>query len=189
MKPYLLDHVESLGHAVFTGGVYNLNIIGIRKKDGEVNKFDDRICVVYKDEDGWITRTWPCTTDPGKYWLNNPMNVGGTAIMVPGQYRGVYKIDKHAGKYDALCQRNGKVKAYRDSNKDDIIDLDVQSITEGYYGININKAGQNSRQVDKWSAGCTVFSSNDDFREFMRICRLQVSKRGWKTFTYTLIEV
>tara|TARA_R110002012_G_scaffold80469_4_gene204179 strand:- start:697 stop:1266 length:570 start_codon:yes stop_codon:yes gene_type:complete len=189
MKPFLLDHVESLGHAVFTSGKYNLNIIGIRKKDGEVNKFDDRICVVYKDDSGWITKTWEATCDPGRYWLNKPMNVGGTAILVPGQYRGVYKIDKHAGKYDALCQRNGKVKTYRDSNKDSIIDADVQSITKGYYGINIHKAGASSTQVDKWSAGCQVFANESDFNDFMDICKKQVSTRGWKTFTYTLIEV
>ena len=189
MKPLLLDHVEKLGFSVFTSGKYNLNIIGIRNSNGEPNKFDDRLCVVYQDDEGWVTRTWSCTTDPGKYWLNNPGNINGTAVLVPGQYRNVYKIDKHAGKYDALCQRNGKVKTYRDSNKDDIIDIDVQSITEGYYGINIHKAGQNSRQVDKWSAGCQVFANNNDFREFMRLCRMQVSERGWRTFTYTLIEI
>ena len=29
----------------------------------------------------------------------------------------VYKIDKHQGKYKALCQRNGKVKVYRDGRR------------------------------------------------------------------------
>ena len=153
MRPVLLDYVDSLGHAVFESGVYNLNIIGIRSKDHKANSFDDRICVVYKDEQGWITRTWECTTEPGRYWLENPSNVKGTAILVPGQYRSVWKIDKHQGRYDALCQRNGTVKTYRDSNKDDVIDLDVQSITEGYYGINIHKAGASSTQVDKCLLG------------------------------------
>ena len=189
MKPYLLDHVESLGHAVFTSGKYNLNIIGIRNKNGKVNKFDDRICVVYKNYKGWVTRTWKCTTDPGRYWLNKPINIRGTAILVPGQYRGVYKIDKHAGRYDALCQRNGKVKTFRDSNKDSIIDMDYDSVTEGRYGINIHKAGSSSTQVDRWSAGCTVFANSSDFDNFLSICKKQISVRGWRTFTYTLIEV
>ena len=187
MKPVLLDYVSSLGHAVFENGEYNLNIIGIRSKDHKPNCFDDRICVVFRDEQGWITRTWECTTDPGRYWLENPMNVGGTAILVPGQYRGVYKIDKHAGKYDALCQRGGTVKTYRDSNKDDIIDLDVQSITEGMYGINIHKAGTDSTQVNKWSAGCQVFSHSKDFDEFMSICYAARNKWG-NSFSYTLID-
>lgn len=188
MRPYLLDKVADLGHAVFESGLYNLNIIGIRSRDHKPNSFDDRICVVYKDEQGWITRTWEATCDPGSYWLERPMNVGGTAVLVPGQYRGVYKIDKHAGAYDAICQRNGTVKCFRDNNKDDIIDMDPDSITEGMYGINIHKAGSTSTLVNKWSAGCQVFANESDFNDFMDICRKQVTERGWRTFTYTLIE-
>jgi hypothetical protein len=186
MKPFLLDYVESLGHVVFTKGEYNLNIIGIRSKEHKPNSFDDRICVVFRDEQGWITRTWPCTTEPGRYWLENPMNVDGTAILVPGQYRSVYKISKHRGQYDALCQRGGTVKCYRDDNKDDIIDSEPESITEGYYGINIHKAGTDSTQVGKWSAGCQVFSNAKDFEEFMSIC--YAAKQKWGDgFSYTLI--
>jgi len=153
MRPLILDYVDSLGHAVFENGEYNLNIIGIRSKDHQANSFDDRICVAFKDEQGWTVRTWECTTEPGRYWLENPSNVNGTAILVPGQYRSVWKIDKHQGRYDALCQRNGTVKTYRDDNKDDIIDLDVQSITEGMFGINIHKAGADSTQVNKCLPG------------------------------------
>ena len=187
MRPVLLDYVASLGHTVFESGQYNLNIIGIRSRNHEPNSFDDRICVVFKDEQGWITRTWECTTEPDKYWLERLINVSGTAILVPGQYKSVWKIDKHKGKYDALCQRNGPVKTYRDNNKDDIIDLDVQSITEGMYGINIHKAGLGSTQIDRWSAGCQVFSHSEDFDEFMSICYAARSKWG-NSFTYTLIE-
>ena len=187
MRPLILDYVASLGYTVFESGEYNLNIIGIRSKDHKANSFDDRICAVFKDEQGWVTRTWECTTEPGKYWLEHPTNVKGTAILVPGQCRSVWKIDKHQGKYDALCQRNGNVKTYRDSNKDDVVDLDIQSITEGMYGINIHKAGLDSTQVDRWSAGCQVFSRSADFDEFMSICYAAKSKWG-NSFSYTLID-
>ena len=60
MRPLILDYVDSLGHAVFENGQYNLNIIGIRSKDHQANSFDDRICVVFRDENGWIVRTWEC---------------------------------------------------------------------------------------------------------------------------------
>ena len=187
MRPLLLDYVASLGYTVFEVGEYNLNIIGIRSKNHKANSFDDRICVVFKDEQGWVTRTWECTTEPGKYWLEHPTNVNGTAILVPGQYRSVWKIDKHQGRYDALCQRNGTVKVYRDDNKDDVIDLDVDSITKGMYGINIHKAGSASTQVNKWSAGCQVFSHSSDFEEFMSICYAAKEKRS-NSFSYTLID-
>jgi len=187
MRPEILDYAESLGYKVFESGAYNVNIIGVRSVDHKANSFDDVIHCVYKDDDGaWVHKSWACTTEPGNYWLENPTNVNGTAILVPGQYRGVWKIDKHQGKYDALCQRNGKVKTYRDSNKDDIVDCDVESITEGFYGINIHKAGAHSTQVDRWSAGCQVFANADDFAEFMDICYKARDKWG-NSFSYTLV--
>jgi hypothetical protein len=186
MRPFLLDYVESLGHAVFEKGQYNLNIIGIRSKTHEPNKFDDRICVVCREEMGWVTRTWEATCDPGQYWLDNPMRVEGTAILVPGQYRSVYKIGTHRT-YTALTQRGGRVKVYRDGNKDEILDRDPESITEGYYGINIHKAGKESTEINKWSAGCQVFANEKDFEEFMSICMAAKSLWG-DTFTYTLID-
>jgi hypothetical protein len=187
MRPEILDYAESLGYKVFESGAYNVNIIGVRSTDHTANSFDDVIHCVFKDEDDqWVHKSWACTTEPGSYWLENPTNVNGTAILVPGQYRGVWKIDKHQGKYDALCQRNGTVKTYRDDTKDDIIDCDVESITEGYYGINIHKAGAHSTQVDRWSAGCQVFANADDFAEFMDICYKARDKWG-NSFSYTLV--
>jgi len=187
MRPEILDYAESLGYKVFESGAYNVNIIGVRSLDHKANSFDDVIHCVFKDEDdSWVHKSWACTTEPGSYWLENPTNVNGTAVLVPGQYRGVWKIDKHQGKYDALCQRNGKVKTYRDSNKDDIVDCDVESITEGFYGINIHKAGAHSTQVDRWSAGCQVFANAEDFSEFMDICYKARDKWG-NSFSYTLV--
>ena len=187
MRPEILDYAASLGHTVFESGQYNLNIIGIRSADHQANRFDDTIHCVYKDKDGdWIQKSWPCTTEPGKYWLENPTNVNGTAVLVPGQYRSVWKIDKHQGKYYALCQRNGTVKVYRDDNRDEIIDCDPDTITEGFYGINIHKAGAHSTQIDRWSAGCQVFANESDFDEFMVICGK--ARENWgNAFSYTLI--
>ena len=108
MIPALLKHVQSLGYRIFDGGhAYNLNIIGIRNSQN-VNSFNDFLCCVYREEeDGpWVVKYWAATTDPGKFCLENHEVYGteaGTAIVVPGQYRGVYKLDLHRGKYEALC--------------------------------------------------------------------------------------
>ena len=61
---------------------------------------------------------------------------GGTAILVPDQYRGVYKIDTHGGKrrYTALCQRLGPVKIWRDNNRDRIPDYEGP-IHEGHSAL------------------------------------------------------
>ena len=86
MRPEILDYAESLGYKVFESGAYNVNIIGVRSTDHTANSFDDVIHCVYKDEDDqWVHKSWACTTEPGSYWLENPTNVNGTAILVPGQ--------------------------------------------------------------------------------------------------------
>ena len=181
------------GYDWFSNGDYNVNIVGVRNSDtkGKVtNIYDDHITLSYKINGNWQFHCWQATTDPGSYWIDNPMNSrGGTAILVPGQYKGVYKIDKHNGKYEALCQRNGKVKVYRDGNKDDEYDYDEDSIQDGYFGINIHRSSayKVSNYINKYSAGCQVFADPDDFDEFMDVC-YKVSDEWGNKFTYTLIE-
>ena len=185
VRPPLLDEVARRGHAVFERGLYNLNIIGIRSPDRTSNKFNDRICVVYRDSDGWVSRTFAATTDPGVYWREHPMNVRGTAIMCPGQYRGAYEIGTHRGK-PALVQ-SGPVSVWRDFNRDSAIDRQGKPDT-GLFACNLHRAGASSKFVNRWSAGCQVWAKEQDFEEFMDICHKQVKLTGFKTFTYTLLD-
>ena len=185
--------MESLGHKYFHHGAYNVNIVGVRNAatgDEITNKFDDCMTISYKDDSGnWHFNCWKCTTDPGKYWAEHLLNKDGVAILKEGQYRGSHKIRKHQGKYDALCQK-GPVKVYRDKNMDDEYDLIEENVHEGVYGINIHKAGSwksGSVQVDKWSAGCQVFSKEDDFYDFMNVM-YKARDRWGNSFTYTLIN-
>ena len=153
------------------------------------NVFDDFITISFKDETGtWQSYCWNNTTDPGKKsmleWKQMGIT-GGCARLVPGQYRKTWAIDKHQGKYDALCQRLANVKVYRDSDLD--LEYDEDKITEGMYGINIHKAGQDSTWVENWSAGCQVFKRVKDFDVFMSICKKAAKIHGNK-FSYTLLE-
>lgn len=173
-------------YVMFYKGNYNLNIVGFRTLDRTANSFNDYMFCTYFVDNVVFFHIWKITTDPGLYWLLKPMKVSGTAILVPGQYRGVYKLDKHRGKYYALCQRYGAVTVFRDANKDNIIDYTDQR-EEGWFGINIHKAGLFSKYVGKWSAGCQVFQSSRDFRQFMTI--VYKAKEEWgNKFTYTLLE-
>ena len=187
--PQILQRVQREGYKVFTRGSYNLNIIGVRTASRDAGVFDDKLHCVFKDEFGnWIDFQFQITTDAGLYYLHNPMRVTGTAILVAGQYRSAYKLGLHRGKYDALVQR-GKVKIYRDRNKDDVLDHDPESVDEGYYGINIHRASstRESTNVGKWSAGCQVFSDPKEYAIFIAIIKRAVDKWG-DTFTYTLLE-
>ena len=61
----------------------------------------------------------------------------------------------------------------------------------GLFGINIHRAtsraGKTSTYVDKWSAGCQVISSNDDWKKFLAICEKARDIHG-NSFSYTLIQ-
>ena len=181
--------MEKKGYRFFESGIYNLNIIGVRRSTVEINKFDDYLLLIYKTSpSNWVFKTYPITTDPGTYWLLNPTNPKGTAILIPGQYRSTWKIAKHQGKYEALCQRK-PVKVWRDDNRDRVLDFYSSPEDEGYFGINIHRSNPytESSQVDKWSAGCQVFKKVDNFKEFMNYCNKSASMYG-DGFTYTLLE-
>ena len=57
------------------------------------------------------------------------------------------------------------------------------------FGINIHRSNpyNESKKVEKWSAGCQVFKKVDDFNEFMTICNKAREEWG-NSFTYTLIK-
>jgi len=194
IKEQLRKTLQSKGYAFFgleNKSPYNVNIIGIRSDQDIFNKFDDAMVVVYRDKNkNWEVRSYSITTDPGKIWMEKPMNSKGCAILVPDQYRGVYKIDGHGvSRYTALCQRRGKVKVFRDANKDHVHDRDAGTITEGNYGINIHRSRKYGEvdQVDQYSAGCQVFKNTDDFNDFMKLIQKSADKFG-NAFTYTLIS-
>ena len=124
------------------------------------------------------------------YWLQNPMNKKGTALLVPNQYRSTYKIDGHGRtRYEALCQRLANVEVYRDDNKDKILDYDDATKEWGMFGINIHRSHPYHEKdtVDKYSAGCQVFAHSHEFDVFMSLVRLSAAMYG-NSFTYTLLN-
>lgn len=171
---------------------YDVNIVGIRNNapsivDKVTNVFDDHITISYKDSLGnWQFFCWNATTDPGKKGVQQFHNAKGVARLVPGQYRATWCIDKHQGKYEALCQRLGEVTVWRDGNKD--LKFDEVKTDKGIFGINIHKAGIDSTWVENWSEGCQVFKRVKDFETFMFICKKAAKIHGNK-FSYTLLEI
>lgn len=179
--------VKAKGYKYFENGDYNMNVIGIRNS-GTGKKvtdlFDDWLTLSFKIDGVWQFYIWNATTDPGKAPMLKGNNGTGTARVVPGQYPGSHFIGLHQGKYEALKQK-ANVKVYRDADKD--LEYDTDKITEGVYGINIHKAGQDSNLVSTWSEGCQVFKRVKDFDVFMKLCK-QAAKLHGNSFTYTLIE-
>lgn len=177
------------GYVWFDKGNYNLNIIGIRSNNNVVtNKYDDIIVIDYNTDICHKRVCYTITTEPGKYYMQNVANSKGTAILVPSQYRGCWKLGLHRGKYKALCQAK-EVKVYRDNNKDMIYDMSPETIDKGIFGINIHRSNETwtRNTIDKYSAGCQVFNDPIEFNSFIRLCEKQRKLYG-NSFTYTLIN-
>ena len=190
------EAVQKLGYKWFSDRNdkgYDVNIVGIRNSETAnqvTNKFDDKITISYKVDGEWQYHEFDCTTDPGTHWVENVMRKEGVAVLKPGQYRGSHKLRLHGGKYLALGQKKD-VTVYRDNNRDDQYDLDESNTQTGVFGINIHRAtgraGKTSSRVDKWSAGCQVIASNDDWHCFLDICQTAREIHG-NSFSYTLLE-
>lgn len=199
---YTIDQIkkvfEKKNYDFFTlDKIYNLNIIGVRSESNTPNAFDDQILVIYKDSNKKERiLSFQATTDPGLYWLQNPLNVEGTLILVPGQYKSCYQVGIHgrSGKnpYKAL-EQVGNMIYVRDADRDKVLDFelmnDPKKIITGIFKTNIHRANENheSVQVDKWSAGCQVIADPVDFATLLNLCDKATELYGNK-LSYTLLE-
>ena len=187
-KEQIEKAVKSQSYVWFDGAKdYDVNIVGVRNAiPGQkvTNLFDDKLTLSYKINGEWFFHEWDATTEPGKKGVMQFHNSGGVARLVPDQYRGVYKVSMHQGKYQALCQRLGDVTVWRDKNRD--MDFDEIIRDTGMFGINIHKAGTVSNFVENWSEGCQVFKRTKDFNDFMVLINRAKEIHG-NHFTYTLL--
>ncbi|MBK7665851.1 MAG: hypothetical protein IPJ32_00045 [Sphingobacteriaceae bacterium] len=168
---------------------YELNIVGLRGNSTEPNKFDDEIHVFYKISPiKWNYHVFKATTDPGTFWLKNPLQKQGTAILSEGQYLDTYQLGMHQGKYKALVQRK-PVTVIRDYDRNAKLDFLNGTKTTGLYGINIHRANKTgtTRTVDKYSAGCQVFEKCRCLSGVFKTMRTPQPIICNK-FTYTLID-
>lgn len=168
---------------------FELNIVGLRSRSTLANRFDDEIHVFYKVSNfNWNYHVFKATTDPGTFWLKQPMQPQGTAILAEGQYKHSHQLGLHQGKYLALVQK-ASVDILRDYNRDAVLDFNNGIKLRGIFGINIHRANKtgSTKSVDRNSAGCQVFENADDFNFFLKLCQ-QHKQRYGNSFTYSLID-
>ena len=143
---------------------------------------------MWKYKGRWNLIEFGCTTEAGLYYLQNPINNKGTAIVKEGQYAGVWQQGMHQGKYQALVQRK-PITVVRDFDRD--LEYDFNSGVEetGLFGINCHRSSANVESiiVNRWSAGCQVLANPDEFKILMKLC--EYASHSWgNSFTYTLIN-
>lgn len=191
-RDQVFERMSHEGHDLFTADTrnYNLNIIGIRSKSAKLDEFGCQLMIVWRYKGKWNDVSYNITTYPGRHYLiNKLLNPAGCAILVPGQYKEIYQVRLHNGKYKALCQTFGPVKVFRDRDRDSTFDLNIDSIVSGDFGINIHNSpdNQTTLRVGAYSAGCQVFANDNQFHEFMTLLYKSIENFSNK-FTYTLIN-
>lgn len=141
----LLKVAAAKGYRTFqdNSNDYNVNIWAIRSNNQVAGKFDDyQVAFWLSPDNKWNIRIYTCTTDPGDHYLLYPLNPRGTAIVVPGQYEGLWKLGYHKGARDhrALIQSN-IISVIRDFNKDTILDYTLNGTATEYKTIEDNGSG------------------------------------------------
>ena len=188
-RPKILDSVESHGFKIFSDGNYDLNIIAVRNLQNNPNVFDDKLHVCFLKNGEWQERIYQVTTDPGRFYLEDPTYRDGQGVAViyhPQQARGAYKIGLHGGKYECLRQCQ-PIKFWRDRNFNNKADY-IGDVHKDLIYVNIHRASiKGSTKVERYSAGCIVFSDPDQYEDFMELAHKQIESLGYRTYTLTII--
>ena len=151
-------YVEGMG----TDGTFNID---------EPNQFNDVRMVL--DSNLRLIECWSATTEPGRWYTNNPINPKGAARIAFGQYK-AWRVGTHGNSepHEALIQV-APVKVFRDRNKDmkrteDITEEDLFGINQHWgYDYPVENIGLAS-------AGCLVGRLRSGHRVFMAIVKRDI---------------
>lgn len=152
-REYVVKKCNSMGIQVPAKG-----IVWVRTDERLTNTFDDFAVVFNKSVAQMV---FGCSTTAGRFYVHNPLTVGGitgTAVakkqVVKASHRFVTAANwKTLWLGAPYFQQVRPIEIYRDGNKDEKIDTNIQ--TRGLFGINFHHAGLGNF-VDNWSAGCFV---------------------------------
>jgi hypothetical protein len=186
--PWVCQELEAAGAPIFSGQ-YNLNLFGLRNISA-TNEWNDWLgCLYQSTNNEWILVFAKGTTDPGLFYLQNPMNPNGTGILPNGVHRGLWKLGLHKGQYEAFVQAKA-ITIHRDDDRDNLIEITPEDNDTGWFGCNGHKNYRNNTEgVNKASALCQVWLDDRAFDRFLALARLQIKSKRGTTFSYTLIDL
>ena len=187
LHPTRLDHALARKQYPVVRDEWALNLIGVLNAHRDSNAWNDALAVLWWANGHSNVVVMACTTDPGNYWREHPMNPKGTAQVKPGYYPRLWRLGLHRGRYEALVQC-GDCTVYRDHDRDTRLDGRVED--RGVFGINLHRAADRldvPDSVDRWSAGCQVVPDSGDYGVLIALCKRQARDHG-NQFNYALIE-
>jgi len=159
-------------------GYLNIIYLEAANLDGTLNAnkpngFNDlRLVLTVQGGKPVILGKWEGTTEPGKFYTDNPLNRLGAARIAFGQYK-AWAVGTHgagAGAHEALVQC-GEIRVHRDLNKDfqrdnDAIDTGSSFAVNQHWGYDLPL-----EDVGKASAGCLVGRTKEGHKKFMAIVK------------------
>lgn len=166
--------------------VEGTNENGVLNAD-EFNKFNDRRVVIGIDRGKpTIHLNTLATTEPGKFFTDNPLNEGGAARIAFGQYKawsvGTHKAGTSTA-HEALVQV-GKLTVHRDLNKDGKRTGDRIDVGSSFFINQHSGHDASPNNIGKASAGCLVGRSTDEHKQFMKLVktdpRFKKASMGYK---------
>jgi hypothetical protein len=151
-KRYRVDRGPGEVNIVYVEG---MNPDGSPNAD-EANKWNDlRLLIRFEGGEPRIIGEWAATTEPGRYWTENPMNPLGAARIEFGQYK-AWQVGIHNESHEALVQTGGPLTVCRDLNKDGQRTGDTRQT--GEFGINQHwgkRPGTSSTPILRRSPRCS----------------------------------
>lgn len=192
MKPLIQRLYEEKGYVFFTQP-FSMNIYGIRNAVRKSNNFDDILGVFYYNKNGvGLDFQIACTVDPGRDWLIKPMMPEyGTAAIVPGQYRRVWKRGEF--KTEPALIQVGSFRLFRDNDRDDQLDYNPEqtAVWGPQAGIFLHANFQRhdpAQDVGPSSAGCVVPESRRDHINFFSRIDQQSANGLGDLYTFSLFD-
>jgi hypothetical protein len=141
------------------------------KNSNKIDQWNDLRFVVEVSQSGLVIVNLCklATCEPGKHWIDNPMNSNGTFRIAYDKQWFAWSVGRHGSRqYPALVQVE-EIDGYRDSDRNG--SWSGETLMSGdYMGVNIHH-GYDSEFVGQMSAGCQVAKSIAGHEEFMRLVK------------------
>lgn len=153
-KGYWIARSPNMYNIVYVEGV---NESGVPNDDLH-DRWNDRRLVIQIQQGGKpvLVVNDEATTEPGRFYTQNPINTQGAARIAFGQYK-AWVVGLHGGKQPALRQA-GTIRVHRDLNKDTKRSASDPIDIGDLFFVNQHTTSESltPELVGKFSAGCLV---------------------------------
>lgn len=162
--------LDQLGIKLYTGGSkgYGYTVIGVEGVNLDLSRNSDSPdkwndigfgVKAYPDNTWKIIGPFPCTTEPGRHYTVNPLNINGAAYpKLDFKHNAIWQFGTHRKDGFCLVQTGGPITVVRDSNRDGKRSSNEKEFS-GFFGCNLHSTNGNwnKNSIGRWGAGCNVY--------------------------------